>query len=390
MENKFETPILITKPLMPAKQNVFKLIETVMDSGWLTNMGHQHTLLEKEISDFLNVKNVSIFNNGTLALMVALKALNLPPNSEVITTPFTFAATTHAIAWNGLKPVFADISEDTMTLSPEAIKKAITPNTSAILPVHVYGFPCDVQAIDNIAKEHNLKVVYDAAHAFKTTIDNHSICDWGDITMLSFHATKLFNSIEGGALVYNDPELEKEIYELRNFGIKKFNIPDDIKEGIKTKDIISNIGINGKMNEFQAAWGREVLKLVDSEISARSKVADTYHELLSGVKGIKTLRMPTNTTNSMQYFPIIIDPEYGVSRDQLYSYLLQHNIYSRKYFYPLCSDFECYHNFTSSNPDNLNIANRVANNVLCLPFYGELNHDSSAHKICAVIGKLMN
>ena len=262
MLKKFIPPIMVTKPISPDKEKILSAFSKVIDSGWFTNMGEMHEKFEKKLANYLKVKNISVFNNGTLALITALKALHLPKESEVITTPFTFPATVHAIAWNGLTPVFADIDEKTMTLLPQAIEKAISPKTSAILPVHVYGFPCDVEAIEKIAKKYGLKVIYDAAHAFSTTIHGKSICEWGDITMLSFHSTKLFNSIEGGALVYNDQKLSKKIYELRNFGIRRFEKEDDVKEGIKTKDIINDIGINGKLNEFQAAWGIETLPLV--------------------------------------------------------------------------------------------------------------------------------
>tara|TARA_B100002019_G_scaffold288459_1_gene302117 strand:+ start:1430 stop:2596 length:1167 start_codon:yes stop_codon:yes gene_type:complete len=383
MVKKFAEPILVTKPLVASRDEIFSLFNDVIDSGWLTNMGKQHNLLEKEVADYLNIDNLSVFNNGTLALIVALKALNLPEGSEVITTPFTFAATTHAISWNGLKPIFADINKDTMTLSTDAIEKAITPNTSAILPVHVYGFPCEVEIIEKIAKKNNLKVIYDGAHSFSTKINNKSICEWGDITMLSFHSTKLFNSIEGGGLVYKDENIGRKIYELRNFGIKKFISEEDIKEGVKNKDIIKDIGINGKLNEFQSAWGRVVLKQVKKEQEKRQKVSDTYKKLLNNIKEITIPEMPKNTSNSMQYFPILVEN----NRDDLYDKLMKHNIYSRKYFYPLCSDFECYKNLPSAQAKNLLVSNEIANKVLCLPFYGELskNECEAVKKISEII-----
>lgn len=382
--NKLEKTIFVTKPIAPNKEKVLKAFSDVIDSGWFTNMGKQHEIFEKEVAKYLKVEHVSVFNNGTLALITALKALNLPAGSEVITTPFTFAATPHSIAWNGLTPVFADINPDTMTLSPEAIEKAITSNTSAILAVHVYGFPCDVEAIEKIAKKHNLKVIYDAAHAFTTEINGKSICEWGDITMLSFHSTKLFNSIEGGALVYKDKLLDKKIWELRNFGIKKFENTEEIKEGIKSKDIIDDIGINGKMNEFQAAWGIETLKIVKDEQEKRRKVAEIYKKNLSDVQWIKIPEMPNNTSNSMQYFPIIVEDN---KRDEIYEKLKEFNIYSRKYFYPLCSDFGCYKNYMSANPENLPVSHNIANAVMCLPFYGELaeNDCEAIKQICKII-----
>lgn len=390
MTHKFEKPIFVTKPIAPPKEKILKLFDEVLDSGWFTNMGQQHELFESEIADYLNVKNVSVFNNGTIALITALKALNLPKDSEVITTPFTFAATPHSIAWNGLKPVFADIDSKTMTLSVEAIEKAITPNSSAILAVHVYGFPCDVKGIEKLAEKYNLKVIYDGAHAFTTQINGKSICEWGDITMLSFHATKLFNSVEGGALVYKDQSLGQKIYELRNFGIKKFDNVEDIKEGIKTQDLIDDIGINGKMNEFQAAWGREVLKIVKNEQNARQKVADFYRAEFSNVEAIIIPEMPQNTTNSMQYFPVIISCNKGKSRDDVYNILLEHNIYTRKYFFPLCSDFGCYKNLQSSSLANLPISHRIADNILCLPFYGELSQGETLKEICNIIKRVVS
>ena len=381
---KFAQPVLITKPLAPNKKKVLGVFSDVIDSGWFTNMGKQHESFEKKLCEYLNVDNISVFNNGTLALITALKALGLPKGSEVITTPFTFAATPHSIAWNGLEPVFADIDPHTMTLSLDAIENAITENTSAILAVHVYGFPCDVHGIERIAKKYNLKVVYDAAHAFTTEINGKSICKWGDITMLSFHATKLFNSIEGGALVYNDESLSEKIYELRNFGIKKFTIKKDVKEGIKTKDIISEIGINGKLNEFQAAWGIETLELVKAEQEKRDLVSKQYKEELKNEAWITIPEMPEGVSNSMQYFPIICKNN---KRDDLYEELLKYNIYSRKYFYPLCSDFECYNKLISSAKENLMNAHSIANSVLCLPFYGEISENDceKVKQICEII-----
>ena len=383
MEYKFENPIMVTKPLSPNKEKVLEEFTNIINSGWFTNMGKVHQKFEKELLNYLDVENIAVFNNGTLALMTAIRALNLPNGSEVITTPFTFAATPHSIAWNGLQTVFADINPVTMTLSPEAIEKAITPRTSAILPVHVYGFPCDVEAIDQLAKKYNLKVIYDAAHTFTTEINGKSICNWGDVTMLSFHATKLFNSIEGGALVYKDESLGKKICELRNFGIKKFDNVGDIIEGIKSKDLINEVGINGKMNEFQAAWGIETLDLVKEEQKKRALVSEKYKNDLKDVDWIDIPNMPEGVSNSMQYFPILC----GNKRDELYEKLLKHNVYSRKYFYPLCSDFGCYKNFPSSNKNNLITAHNIADQILCLPFYGELseNNCKKIEQICNLI-----
>lgn len=379
-KNAFKKPIMVVKPLRPNKEAVFAAFSEVFDSGWFTNMGSQHFLLEKRIGEYLNCPHVSIFNNGTIALITALKALALPLGSEVITTPFTFAATPHSIAWNGLKPVFADIDPQTMTLSIAAIERAITARTSAIMGVHVYGFPCDVVGIEKLARQRGLRVIYDGAHAFSTEIDGTSICDWGDISMLSFHSTKLFNTIEGGALVYKDKELVRTIYELRNFGIKRIENKEEIKEGIKSGTLIDEVGINGKMNEFQAAWGLEVLKEVGAEQERRGRVAAVYRENLASLDWISIPEMPKNTSNSMQYFPIFVE---NGEREMLYTKLLAHNVYSRKYFYPLCSDFHCYKNVPSATPNNLPVAHAIADKVLCLPFYGEL-----AENDCAVVRQL--
>lgn len=370
---KFEKPILVTKPIAPDREEFLRRVEEVIDSGWFTNMGGQHNALEAELARYLAVENLSLFNSGATALISALKALDLPVGSEVITTPFTFAATPHAIAWNALNVVFADIEADRMTLSADAIERAITPNTSAILPVHVYGFPCDVEAIEGIAKKHNLKVVYDAAHAFTTELDGVPISNWGDITMFSFHSTKLFNTIEGGALVYSDRNLGKKIYELRNFGIKVFDPDEDASEGIKNKDFVSNIGINGKLNELQAAWGRVLLKEVGTEQKRRGLVADAYKELLADIDGIAVPELPSGASNSFQYFPVLFRSE--AVRDRVYDRLLAGNVFSRKYFYPLCSDFSVYENLPSSRSSNLPVATDIAGRVLCLPFYGDLQAD---------------
>jgi len=383
----FDPPILVTKPIHPNKDRILSTISTIIDSTWLTNMGPYHEKFEKKLRQFLNVRHISVFNNGTIALITALKALDLPKNSEVITTPFTFAATPHAIAWNNLTPVFADIDTSTMTLCPKSIERAITPNTSAIIPVHVYGFPSNVVEIDQIAKKHNLRVIYDAAHAFGTTINDQPITNFGDITMLSFHATKLFNCIEGGALVYNNSALHEKIYALRNFGIKKTSLKRGIIDGIKNKDYIDAVGINGKLNEFQCAWGIETLKIVNEEQTKRHQVAEEYNKQLSCLNWITIPKIPENTTHSFQYFPILCGDN---KRDSLYNLLLKHNVYSRKYFYPLCSDFQCYQSLESSNKHNLINAHRIADSVLCLPFYGELskNNCKKIRSICDIIAQL--
>src|SRR5574344_573046 len=283
--------IFVTRPLLPNLSSLETHLNDIWESKWLTNMGSKHNELENKLKDVLKVPNVSLFNNGTIALLVAIKALDLPYGSEVITTPFTFAATPHCITWNGLKPVFCDIEPSTMTIDADKIESLITPNTSAILEVQVYGFPCNVEKIDKIAKKYNLKVIYDAAHAFSTEINGRGIGTFGDITMFSFHATKLFNTIEGGCLTYNDENLKRKIYNLRNFGIQ-------------SEEVVADVGINGKMNEFQAAMGLENLKIYKEEQQKRAKVKAFYDEHLSKIKGLRIPKMPDNVTNSYQYYPI--------------------------------------------------------------------------------------
>ncbi|MBQ8476375.1 DegT/DnrJ/EryC1/StrS family aminotransferase, partial [bacterium] len=286
--------IFVTQPLMPDIELLFGEISDIWNSKMLTNMGRKHNLLEAKLKRVLGVPYGTLFNNGTTALYSALRALNLPEKSEVITTPFTFAATAHCISLNNLTPVFCDIEPETMTIDANKIEALITPNTSAILGVHLYGFPCDVEKIEKIAKKHNLKVIYDAAHAFSTKINNRSIGTFGDITMYSFHATKLFNTIEGGYLSYNDKQLEDKVRSLRNFGIKD-------------EETVNDIGLNGKMNEIQAAIGLLNLKIYKKEQKKREKLRKFYDRELGKIKGIKIPKMPSNTTNSNQYYPIIIE-----------------------------------------------------------------------------------
>ena len=326
---KDKKTIFVTQPILPQLESLEPYLKDIWESKWLTNMGCKHNEFESKLKGVLKVPNVSLFNNGTIALLVAIKALNLPYGSEVITTPFTFAATPHCITWNGLKPIFCDIEPNTMTIDADKIERLITPKTSAILGVHVYGFPCDVEKIDAIAKKHNLKVIYDAAHAFSTEINGRGIGTFGDITMFSFHATKLFNSIEGGCLTYNDNNLIRKIYNLRNFGIQ-------------SEELVEDIGINGKMNEIQAAIGLLNLDLYKDEQKKRAKIKAFYDENLSKIKGIKIPKMPEDVTNSYQYYPIIIEEEYPLSRNELYEKFKKENIYTRKYFYPACHDYECY------------------------------------------------
>ncbi|MBR1617244.1 DegT/DnrJ/EryC1/StrS family aminotransferase [bacterium] len=349
--------IYVTRPLLPDFDEFMKLSKEIFESKHLTNMGPKHNLLEEKLKGVLDVSNVSLFNNGTIALIVALKALDLPLGSEVITTPFTFSATPHSIMWCGLKPVFCDVEKDLMTIDTSKIEALITPKTSAILGVHVYGFPCNVEKIEKIAKKHNLKVIYDAAHAFCSEIDNKGIGNFGDITMFSFHATKLFNSVEGGALTYNDPNLASKIYSLRNFGIKN-------------ESQVEYVGINGKMNEFCAAFGLLNLEKFQKERLLRKKIKEFYDSKISQIKGIRIPKMPSNVQNSYQYYPIIIEDEYELSRDELYEKFKQNDIFTRKYFYPACVDYDCY-----EKTGSFDVLDDIKNRVLCLPYYGELTED---------------
>lgn len=368
MKAKIKKKIFVTQPMLPEISDVYSQLEEIWESKWLTNMGAKHNELENKLKEVLKVPYVSLFNNGTIALITAIKALGLPYGSEVITTPFTFAATPHCISWNGLKPVFCDIEPDTMTIDADKIESLITPNTSAILGVHVYGFPCDVEKIDRIAKKYNLKVIYDAAHAFSTEINGKGIGTFGDITMFSFHATKLFNTIEGGCLTFNNPDLVKKIYNLRNFGIQ-------------SEELVEDVGINGKMNEIQAAVGLLNLNLYKKEQEKRAKVKAFYDENLSKIKGIRIPTMPKGVTNSYQYYPIVIEDNYPIRRDELYEKLKKENILTRKYFYPACHDYECYKNDLTVELADLSIVDDLKQRVLCLPFYGELDN-SILSKIC--------
>lgn len=368
MEHK---PVFITLPLVPKVKDLMELTKEIFDSRTLTNMGPKHKEFETRLENVLKVPHVSLFNNGTIALLAAIKAFDLPVGSEVITTPLTFAATPHCISWNGLVPVFADIEPETMTISPDSIERAITSQTRAIVAVHVYGFPCDVKRIEVIAKKYNLKVIYDAAHAFSTEIEGKGIGTFGDITMFSFHATKLFNTIEGGCLTYNDDSLYHKINNLRNFGIQ-------------SEEIIEEVGINGKMNELQAAIGLLNLNIFEEEKKRRSLLKHFYDQGLSSIAGIKIPKLPENTCNSYQYYPIVIEQKYPISCWQLHERFKEENIFTRRYFYPLCIDYKCYGEQNLRNGTTLDVAISVGKKVLCLPFYGELPEEIQ-HKIVSII-----
>ena len=363
-------PIFVTRPLLPELSNYGHALEEIWQSKWLSNCGEQHQLLERELMGYLEAPNLSLFNNGTIALLTAIQSLRL--QGEVITTPFTFPATTHVLAWNGIQPVFCDICPDTLTIDPQKIERLITAKTTAILGVHVYGVPCYVDELQEIADRHGLRVIYDAAHAFSTRIGGQPIGNFGDVSMFSFHPTKLFHTGEGGALVYSDQHLKQRIELLKNFGIKN-------------EEEVILPGINGKMNEMSAALGLAVLPLVEAEIARRAKIRQVYEGELQGIRGITIVDVPEGTTRSEQYFVIRVNgKKFGKSRDEVFNSLRAVNVYARKYFYPLISDYPCYAALPSAQDEKLQSARAASEEVLCLPFYGDLT-ESEVIEICSLI-----
>lgn len=356
---KPKNPILVTQPSLPNLADFTKSLEQIWDSKWLTNNGKFHQEFERKLAEHLGVKHISLFSNGTLALITALQHLGI--KGEVITTPYSFVATAHALHWNGITPVFCDIDPVFGNIDPSKIEVLITDKTEAILPVHVYGNPANSILIEEIAHKHNLKVLYDAAHAFGVESNGESILNYGSLSILSFHATKTFNTIEGGAIVCHDLETKKQIDYLKNFGFQ-----DEIT--------VVGPGINGKMNEIQAAFGLLQLKTIDQDILRRKKVAKRYQNILIKVKGIRILRDIDNVKHNYSYFPIFVEDDYPLTRDELYEKLKSNNIYGRRYFYPLISDFPTYKSLPSSDSENLKIATNTANQVICLPIYPELSY----------------
>lgn len=355
----FSKPIYITRPLLPELPEFVGLLEEIWASGWLSNGGQMHQQLEVALLAQLKAKHLSLFNNGTIALITACQALHL--SGEVITTPFTFPATPHVLTWNDITPVFCDIDSTTMNLDATKIERLITSKTTGILAVHVYGTPCDVGAIQDVADRYGLRVIYDAAHAFGVEIDGKGISDFGDASMFSFHATKLFHTAEGGALVVNDERLKTRIDFLKNFGIKN-------------EDEVVMPGINGKMNEIQAALGLANLGCIDRERKARKLLVESYHACLDGIRGVSFHKIPENIRNSYQYFVIRIDEsKFGKSRDLVHERLKEFNVFSRKYFYPLCSNYSCYRQLSSAHESNLPVAAQVVKECLAMPLYGGLN-----------------
>ncbi|MFV0590521.1 MAG: DegT/DnrJ/EryC1/StrS family aminotransferase [Draconibacterium sp.] len=356
-----EQKILVTQPVLPDLDVFTELLKDIWDRKWLTNNGVYHQQFENALAKYLGVPYISLFSNGTLALISALQVLNI--TGEVITTPFSFVATTHALWWNNIKPVFVDIEPEFCNLDSTKIEAAITPSTTAILPVHVYGNPCKAEAIQDIADRYGLKVIYDAAHAFGVNQDGKSILNFGDLSILSFHATKVFNTIEGGAIVCHDEKTKKRIDYLKNFGFAG------------ETEVIAP-GINAKMNEIQAAYGLLQLKSVEEHIRKRQEISNLYKAGLKNVQGIRYIEEPVGLKYNCAYFPIFVnEKKYGISRDGLYEKLKKNNIYGRRYFYPLISQFPTYKGLDSAKSENLPVAQKVAEEVICLPIYPGLEKE---------------
>lgn len=353
-----KSPIFVAQPSLPPLEELIPYLQQIWDKKILTNGGPFHAKLEEALCEYLGVKHIALFNNGSIALVTALQALGIA--GEVITTPYSFVATSHAMLWNGIKPVFVDINPNTLNLDPAKVEAAITPRTTAIMPVHCYGHPCDVDAIKQIAHKHNLKVVYDAAHAFGVQNKNGSVLNHGDLSVLSFHATKVFNTFEGGAIICPDAQTKTHIDQLKNFGL------------VGEVNVVA-AGMNGKMSEFNAALGLLQLKYIDQALQKRKVVDLTYRGNLKNVKGIHCLEGAGETVANYAYFPILVDSEYHLSRDQLYEKLKANGIYARRYFYPLISDFPMYRDLPSSDSANLPVATSASARVLCLPIYSDLD-----------------
>ena len=356
-------PITVTSPLLPPLDEFIPYLQQIWDSRWITNNGSFHQQLERALTDYLGVKYLSLFTNGTLPLITALQALGIT-EGEVITTPYSFVATSHSIWWNKLKPVFVDVLPENGNIDPTKIEAAITDRTVAIMPVHVYGCPCDVEAIDAIAKRHNLKVIYDAAHAFGVTYKGRSILEWGDVSTLSFHATKVYNTVEGGAMVVHSAEMKYDVDNLKNFGFRG-------------ETTVVAPGINSKMDEVRAAYGLLNLRYVDAAIATRKRVAEKYVDALKDVKGIELFPYEINPTFKWNYayFPILVTDEYRMTRDALYEFMKTQNVLGRRYFYPLITDFEPYTNSPGATKANLPVANRLASQVICLPIHHALTDE---------------
>jgi dTDP-4-amino-4,6-dideoxygalactose transaminase len=366
------TPIYVTQPVLPSLEEFIPYLQEIWDNKILTNGGPFHQQLEQALCDYLGVKHLALFTNGTLALVTALQALRI--TGEVITTPYSFVATAHSLLWNGIKPVFVDIDPNTLNLDPDKIESAITPQTTAIMPVHCYGHPCDVARIQSIADNYGLKVIYDAAHAFGVQNQTGSILNHGDLAILSFHATKVFNTFEGGAIVCPDAKTKQRIDHLKNFGFV-----DEVT--------VVAPGINGKMSELNAAFGLLQLKGVDAAIVKRKAIDARYRQGLAGVNGIHCLADAGDLVANYAYFPILVQPDYPLSRDALYQKLKDNGIYARRYFYPLISDFPMYRGLPSAAQSNLPVAKKAANQVICLPIYPTLEMADQEKIISLITGE---
>lgn len=363
--------LTVTSPLLPDLDEFHELLKEIWNSKWITNNGHFHQQLEKELAEYLKVPYLSLFTNGTLPLITALQALRI--TGEVITTPYSFVATTHSIWWNGIKPVFVDIDPRTCNLDPKKIEAAITPKTTAIMPVHCYGKPCDVKGIQEVADRYGLKVIYDAAHAFALEVDGESILKAGDMSTLSFHATKVYNTVEGGALVMHDEEMKRRVDYLKNFGFKN------------EVEVVAP-GINSKMDEIRAAYGILALRKVDDAIQGRRNVAVSYRQGLKDVPGISFFEDMPGVKHNYSYFPIFVNAEeYGMTRDELYTRLKENGIIGRRYFYPLISTFSTYAGLESADPKNLPVATRMADSVICLPMHHELDSEADVERVVRII-----
>ena len=365
--------ITVTSPLLPSLDDFNEMLKQIWESKWITNNGSFHKRLEKELAAYLKVPYISLFTNGTLPLITALQALRV--TGEVITTPYSFVATTHALWWNGIKPVFVDVDPATGNLNPDKIEAAITPKTTAIMPVHVYGKPCDTKRIQEIADQYGLKVIYDAAHAFGVEVNGESILNAGDLSTLSFHATKVYNTVEGGAMVMHDEKMKKRIDYLKNFGFAN-------------ETTVVGPGINSKMDEIRSAYGLLNLKQVDAAIEARRRVAVRYREALREVEGIRFFDDMPGVKHNYSYFPIFVDAEkYGMTRDELYFKMKDRGVLGRRYFYPLISTFSTYRGLESAHPDNLPEATRMAESVICLPMYHSLTEEDVERVLEAIANK---
>ena len=356
-----DKPIYVTQPFLPPLKEFIPYLEEIWDNKILTNNGPFHQQLEDELCRYLGVEYISLFANGTLALVSALQAMRV--TGEVITTPYSFVATSHSLLWNGVKPVFIDIDPTTFNLDASKIEAAITPQTTAIFPVHCYGYPCDVERIQKIADTYGLKVIYDAAHAFGSEIEGKSLLRYGDLSIVSFHATKVFNTFEGGAIICPDKKTKERIDYLKNFGIAD-------------ETTVIAPGINGKMNEVQAAVGLLQLKYIDTTIETRQKLDNIYRQELSAIKGIHIPELPEASKHNFSYFPILVENTYSMTRDNLYEKLKEKNIFSRKYFSPLITDLPMYRSLPSAHSSNLSEAGKISKKILCLPMFPALKIDN--------------